>query len=85
MKKLISLALVAALVLPACTPGGATRNDPLAGPYRVLGVKEIFADAPRGWWTGFEYEDDATWSDIRTGRKSGFSVHGRGKRVPVEV
>jgi tryptophan-rich sensory protein len=47
MKKLISLALVAALVLPACTPGGATRNDPLAGPYRVLGVKEIFADAPQ--------------------------------------
>lgn len=47
MKKLIFLAAAVALVLPACTPGEATRNDPLAGPYRVLSVKEIFADAPQ--------------------------------------
>jgi len=47
MKKLISLAFCLSLALPACTPGGATRNDPLAGPYRVLTVKEIFADAPQ--------------------------------------
>ncbi len=47
MKKLIFLAAAVALVLPACSPGNATRNDPLAGPFRVLSAKEIFADAPK--------------------------------------
>lgn len=47
MKKLIFLAAAMALVLPACSPAGATRNDPLAGPYRVLSAKEIFAEAPQ--------------------------------------
>jgi len=47
MKKLIFLAVAFCAVLPACTPGEATRNDPLAGPYRVLSAKEIFADAPK--------------------------------------
>lgn len=42
-------------------------------------------DTPRGWWVGFQYHDDATWDDIKSGRKTGFSVHGRGKRVPVEI
>lgn len=46
---------------------------------------ETFSDAPRAWWTGFQYDDDATWRDIKTGRKTGFSVHGRGKRMPVEL
>ena len=49
MKKLISVAIVLSLSIAsaACTPGGADRNDPLAGPYRVLSVKEIFAEAPQ--------------------------------------
>jgi hypothetical protein len=47
MKKLISLAFCLSLALPGCTPDGAVRNDPLAGPYRVLSVKEIFAGAPQ--------------------------------------
>jgi hypothetical protein len=34
--------------LTACGPGvGATRNDPLAGPYRVLSVTDVFAEAPK--------------------------------------
>jgi Putative phage serine protease XkdF len=45
---------------------------------------EVFAEAPRGWWTGFQYDDDATWADIKSGRKTGFSVHGKGKRVPLD-
>lgn len=40
---------------------------------------------PVGWWVGFQYHDDATWDDIKSGRKTGFSVHGKGKRVPVEM
>lgn len=43
------------------------------------------ADFPRGWWTGFQYEPGRTWDDIEKGLKTGFSVHGRGKRVPVTL
>ena len=46
---------------------------------------ETFANAPRGWEAGFQYDDEPTWIDIRTGRKTGFSIHGRGKRVPVDA
>jgi hypothetical protein len=46
---------------------------------------ETFADAPRGWWTGFQYGPGSTWDDIEAGRKTGFSIHGRGKRMPVGV
>jgi hypothetical protein len=42
-------------------------------------------DMPRGWWVGFQYEPGPTWDDIRDGRKTGFSVHGRGRRIPVEA
>lgn len=45
----------------------------------------VFDDAPRGWWTGFQYSEGETWDDIEKGRKTGFSVHGRGKRIPVGV
>lgn len=43
------------------------------------------SDFPVGWWVGYQYDDDATWADIKEGRKTGFSVHGRGKRVPAEI
>jgi hypothetical protein len=43
------------------------------------------ADTPRGWWVGYQYEEGDTWADIKAGRKTGFSVHGRGKRVEAEI
>ncbi len=47
----IALGLVSALLLSAplsaCGPGTAKVADPLAGPYRVVTVAEIFADAPK--------------------------------------
>ena len=43
----------------------------------------VFDEAPRGWWVGFQYGPGATWDDIVAGRKTGFSIHGRGKRLPV--
>ena len=42
-------------------------------------------DFPLGWWVGYQYDDDGTWDDIKSGKKTGFSVHGRGKRTPVEI
>lgn len=38
-------------------------------------------DYPEGWWVGFHYNDPATWREIKEGRRSGFSVHGKGVRV----
>jgi len=43
------------------------------------------AEFPVGWWTGFQYEPGETWDDIAKGAKTGFSVHGRGKRMPVSI
>lgn len=45
----------------------------------------LFASAPRGWEVGFQYEPGQTWDDIAKGVKTGFSIHGRGKRVAVEL
>jgi len=42
-------------------------------------------DTPLGWWTGFKVRDEQTWQDYKDGKKTGFSIHGRGKRVPVGV
>jgi len=42
-------------------------------------------DTPLGWWTGFGVRDEQTWQDYKDGKKTGFSIHGRGKRVPVEA
>lgn len=41
-------------------------------------------DMPIGWWVGFKVHDDETWADVKSRRKTGFSIHGRGKREPVE-
>lgn len=41
-------------------------------------------DMPQGWWVGFKVNDDATWADVKAGRKTGFSVHGRGKREVID-
>jgi hypothetical protein len=36
---------------------------------------------PHGWWVGFKVNDDQQWSDIQSGKRTGFSIHGSGKRV----
>lgn len=42
-------------------------------------------DTPVGWWVGYKVHDDETWSKIKKGDVTGFSIHGRGKRVPIGV
>lgn len=39
---------------------------------------------PTGWWVGYAVHDDATWDLVKSGKRSGFSIHGRGKRVSQE-
>jgi hypothetical protein len=41
-------------------------------------------DAPTGWWVGFKVHDDDTWHKIKKGDVTGFSIHGRGKRKPLD-
>jgi Putative phage serine protease XkdF len=37
---------------------------------------------PIGWWVGFKIHDPESWDDVKNGRVTGFSVHGRGRRIP---
>jgi len=36
---------------------------------------------PTGWWVGYQVHDEETWNLVKSGKRSGFSIHGRGKRV----
>jgi hypothetical protein len=42
------------------------------------------SDTPVGWWVGYKVEDDRTWDKVKKGLVTGFSIHGRGKRVEVD-
>ena len=35
---------------------------------------------PTGWWVGFQIQDPEHWADIKTGKRTGFSIHGHGRR-----
>jgi hypothetical protein len=41
-------------------------------------------DTPLGWWVGYQINDEDTWQQVKSGKRTGFSIHGRGKRAPVE-
>jgi hypothetical protein len=36
---------------------------------------------PHGWWVGFKVNDDKQWEDVVAKRRTGFSIHGSGRRV----
>lgn len=36
---------------------------------------------PKGWWVGFKVADDDVWEKVKTGERTGFSIHGSGKRT----
>jgi hypothetical protein len=40
---------------------------------------------PLGWWVGYKVHDDAAWAKVKKGDYKGFSIHGRGRRTPVEI
>ena len=43
------------------------------------------SDFPIGWWGGFKVHDEAAWEDVKKGRRTGFSVHGKGRRTDVDL
>lgn len=42
-------------------------------------------DFPVGWWVGYKVRDDDTWTKVKKGDVTGFSIHGSGKRVQTGV
>lgn len=36
---------------------------------------------PHGWWVGFKVNDDRQWEMVKKSERTGFSIHGSGKRV----
>jgi cation transport regulator ChaB len=39
------------------------------------------SETPRGWWIGFQVQDDDVWQSVKKGKYTGFSIHGLGKRL----
>ena len=38
-------------------------------------------ETPVGWWVGMKVHDDTAWQEIKKGGRTGFSIHGKGKRA----
>ena len=36
---------------------------------------------PTGWWVGFQVQDPEVWAKVKSGERTGFSIHGHGKRT----
>lgn len=39
-------------------------------------------DVPTGWWVGFQVRDPDVWAKVKSGERTGFSIHGHGRRSP---
>lgn len=44
---------------------------------KALGLPD---SAPTGWWVGYQVNDDDLWQKVKSGERTGFSIHGRGVR-----
>jgi hypothetical protein len=42
-------------------------------------------ETPCGWWVGYKVNDEEAWQKVKKGEVTGFSIHGRGKRRPMEA
>jgi len=38
------------------------------------------AETPTGWWVGYQVNDPDLWAKVKSGERTGFSIHGRGVR-----
>lgn len=36
-----------------------------------------------GWWVGMKINDNETWQQIKSGERTGLSIHGKGRRRPL--
>lgn len=49
---------------------------------KAMGIPD--GTLPTGWWIGFHVNDDDCWDLVKSGKFTGFSVHGKGMRTPVK-
>ena len=42
-------------------------------------------DFPRGWWIGMKVHDEPTWQLVKKGERTGFSIHGKGRRTETTL
>lgn len=49
---------------------------------QALGLPE---SAPTGWWVGYQINDPELWAKVKSGERTGFSIHGRGIRTPAST
>ena len=47
---------------------------------KALGLPD---STPTGWWVGYQVNDPDVWSKVKSGERTGFSIHGRGQRSPM--
>lgn len=40
-------------------------------------------EMPTGWWVGYQVNDPELWGAVKDGKRTGFSIHGRGMRTPA--
>lgn len=38
---------------------------------------------PTGWWVGYQVHDAETWDLVKSGKRTGFSIHGSGTRKAI--
>ena len=53
-------------------------------------IKALFPNVhagaiPTGWVVGFDVINEDVWKRVKDGELTGFSIHGGGDRIPVEV
>jgi hypothetical protein len=51
-----------------------------------MGLPPYIAEKiPTGWWVGFKVHSDKHWDMVKKQARTGFSIHGRGKRIPTSM
>lgn len=78
--------------------GGDMHQRYMEGPVHVSDMIESFIvtpekkekmglpdSLPTGWWVGYQINDEDAWDLVKTGKRTGFSIHGRGQRTPMEI
>ena len=59
----------------------AYRQDARVTPEKLEKMGLADDALPHGWWVGFKVNDDAQWERVKKSERTGFSIHGSGKRV----
>jgi hypothetical protein len=85
-------------VLKSRVGGSMHQRDENDRPVKVADIVEsmVFTDDKvakmglpdnfnRGWWVGMKVHDEDTWSEVRKGGRTGFSIHGKGIRKDQSV